>query len=114
MKRLSGKTSLVTGASRGIGRSIALRLAGEGALVAVHYGTNQDAAEAVVKEIKQNGGKAFAIQAEFGLAESVSKLFEALDHELQQYTGSRNFDILVNNAVNRRYSGRSYRSDPKH
>ncbi len=64
MTRLSGKIALVTGASRGIGRGIALRFAAEGALVAVHYGRNQQAAEQVVKEIEQKGGAAFAIGAE--------------------------------------------------
>ncbi|MFC5648682.1 SDR family oxidoreductase [Paenibacillus solisilvae] len=61
MSRLNGKIALVTGASRGIGRGIASRLAREGAVVAVHYGNNHQAAEETVREIQQNGGSAFAI-----------------------------------------------------
>jgi 3-oxoacyl-[acyl-carrier protein] reductase len=63
MNRLHGKVALVTGGSRGIGRGIALRLAQEGALIAVHYGSRQDAAGNVVKTIKANGGEAFSIGA---------------------------------------------------
>ena len=55
MSKLNGKVALVTGASRGIGRAIAIRLAQEGALVAVHYGKNRDAAEEVVREIERSG-----------------------------------------------------------
>ena len=61
MKTLSGKTALVTGASRGMGRATALTLAKAGARVLVHYGTNEDAAQAVVAEILASGGAAEAI-----------------------------------------------------
>ena len=63
MSKLNGKAALVTGASRGIGGAIAKRLAQEGALTAVHYGKNREAAEEVVREIERSGGRAFAIGA---------------------------------------------------
>lgn len=63
MSKLTGKIALVTGASRGIGRNVALRLAQEGAFVAVHYGQRRHEAEAVVQQITQNGGNACAIGA---------------------------------------------------
>jgi NAD(P)-dependent dehydrogenase (short-subunit alcohol dehydrogenase family) len=61
MNSLADKTALVTGASRGIGRAIALALAEEGTRVLVHYGRSQQQAEAVVSTIRQSGGKADAL-----------------------------------------------------
>jgi len=98
MKKLSGKVALVTGASRGIGRAIALRLGQEGALIAVHYGKNREAAEKVVREIEQSGGAAFALGKELGYSNDVSALYGALDETLLKRTGNNHFDILVNNA----------------
>ncbi|MBN3874342.1 SDR family oxidoreductase [Nostoc sp. JL33] len=95
---LENKVALVTGASRGIGRAIALRLAQDGAFVAVHYGRNADAANTVVQEIKANGGAAFSVQAELGTLANVYALYEALDAALNQQIGTNQFDILVNNA----------------
>jgi NAD(P)-dependent dehydrogenase (short-subunit alcohol dehydrogenase family) len=94
-----GKTALVTGASRGIGRGIARRLAGDGALVAVHYASAQDAAQEVVAEIERDGGQAFAIGAELGEVAAVQELFARLEKQLQERTSSTSLDVLVNNAA---------------
>jgi len=98
MNRLVGKVALITGGSRGIGRGIALRLAEEGALVAVHYGSRFAAAEEVVNSIKANGGQAFAVGASLNSIVGVEELIQSLDEELIRRTGSNHFDILVNNA----------------
>lgn len=98
MGTLTGKTALVTGSSRGIGRATALRLAGEGALVAVHYTSNQEAADDVVRTIEKEGGRAFAVQAELGVPGDVHELFLALEQGLKERTGAAELNILVNNA----------------
>lgn len=97
-KRLEGKVAVVTGASRGIGRGIALRLAAEGALVAVHYGVRGDAAYETVSMIEAAGGTAFAIGANLDSLDGVGRFLEGLDEELTLRLGTSQFDILVNNA----------------
>lgn len=92
MGRFEGKAAIVTGASRGIGREIALLLGKEGARVAVNYSGSREKAEEVVSLIQQAGGEAFAIQANVSDAESVKNM---IDDTLKTF-GS--IDILVNNA----------------
>lgn len=98
MGKLKGKIALVTGASRGIGRGIALRLAQDGALVAVHYGKRRNEAEEVVHKIQQSGGSAFLINADLNALNGIRDLYATLDEALRKRTGDNRFDILVNNA----------------
>ncbi|MGW3094274.1 SDR family oxidoreductase [Streptomyces sp. NPDC001102] len=96
--RLAGKTALVTGGSRGIGRAISRRLARDGALVAVHYGHDPAAAERTVKEIEADGGRAFALHAELGVPGDADTLWSAFDRACTERDTDGGLDILVNNA----------------
>ena len=90
--KLDGKVALITGASRGIGRAIAVRLGRDGAAVVVNYSGSQEAAHETVAAIEKGGGQAIAVQADVGKITDVARLF---DETLQQFD---RLDILVNNA----------------
>jgi len=89
---LIGQTALVTGASRGIGKAVALELAAAGATVAVNYANSNSGADAVVAEITAQGGNAYALQADVSQEEEVNALVEAVIKR------SGSLDVLVNNA----------------
>ncbi|MBO1510445.1 3-oxoacyl-[acyl-carrier-protein] reductase [Metabacillus bambusae] len=89
---LENKVALVTGASRGIGKAIALELAENGASVAVNYAGSEAKANEVVDEIKANGGNAFAIKADVSNTEDVQNMIKEVISQFGQ------LDILVNNA----------------
>src|SRR5688500_19182263 len=89
---LKGKTALVTGGARDIGRAVALKLAEAGAAVAVNYFASREQAESVVAEIKAKGSKAIAIKADVAKADEVKRLID----ETRAAFGT--IHVLVNNA----------------
>lgn len=91
-KSLEGKVALVTGAGRGIGREIALRLAREGATIIAHYSSSADGAMRTVADIEASGGKAVAYRADITKRSEVIAMFEAIDKNPGQ------LDIVVNNS----------------
>ena len=95
---LEGKTALITGASRGLGRAVAEDYAALGALVAINYANNDAAAHETLQAIEAKGGKAFLIKSTQGSYEAAEELAAALDAGLLERTGSTALDILVNNA----------------
>lgn len=95
---LAARTAFVTGASRGIGRAIALQLARSGAHVIVHYGQAATQAQSLVAEIQALGVQSTAISADLAVHGQVEQLFQQLDTELNRINGTPRFDILVNNA----------------
>lgn len=92
MSKLTGKVAIVTGASKGIGASIAKSLAAEGAAVVVNYASSKDGADRVVAEITGKGGKAIAVQGDVAKSADVLRLFA----EAKKAYGK--LDVLVNNA----------------
>jgi 3-oxoacyl-[acyl-carrier protein] reductase len=96
MSELSGKTAIVTGAGRNIGRAIALALADAGASVAVVVRSNKAEADAVVKEITGKGGEALALLADISDPKTVQAMADAAQEQFGR------IDILVNNAAIRR------------
>ena len=92
---LDGRIALVTGASRGIGRAIAVALGREGATVAVHYNSARDEADAAATAA---GGAGFTLQADLASREGAGRLAESFAGALRERFGSPAFDILVNNA----------------
>ncbi len=92
MKKLDGKVSVVTGASKGIGAAIAKNLAAEGSAVVVNYSSSKGGADAVVAEIKAKGGRAIAVQGDVSKVEDIRRLFA----ETKKAYGA--VDVLVNNA----------------
>lgn len=92
LQTLKGKVAVVTGASRGIGRAIALELSKQGANVVVNYAASSAAADAVVDTIVQSGGNAIALQGDVSKTEEVDKLINTVMEKFSRV------DILVNNA----------------
>lgn len=90
MNNLNNKVAIITGSSRGIGKAIATRLAQDGATVAINYSQSADKAEAAVKEIAQNGGKAIALPADVSKIADLEHLFDQTIDQLGKV------DILVN------------------
>ncbi len=91
-RRLENRTALITGASRGLGRAMAVRFAAEGAAVAVNYVVNREAAEQVCRTITQAGGKALSVQADVADESKVKQMVATVIKEFGR------IDILVNNA----------------
>ncbi len=92
LQRLRGQVAIVTGASRGIGRAIALALAAEGANLVVNYASSSEAAQQVADEIASGGGNAIALQADVSKTDQVDALTAAVMEKWNR------IDILVNNA----------------
>src|SRR5512144_1297296 len=93
MGELKGKTALVTGGTRGIGKAIALALADMGASVAINFFRSRDSAKAAVAEIESRGVRAIAVRANMGNEEQIPNMFEEVVRNFHK------LDILVSNAA---------------
>src|SRR6202166_178561 len=91
-QKLTGKVAVVTGASKGIGASIARHLANEGAAVVVNYASSKEGADRVVADITGKGGRAIAVQADVAKQADIKRLFAEAKKAFGQ------LDVLVNNA----------------
>ena len=91
-EELTGRIALVTGAGRGIGRSVALALASKGASVVIHYNESKDGAEKTANEIRDNGQNAMIVQANIGVAEDVEAMITTVIDSWEK------IDVLVNNS----------------
>jgi 3-oxoacyl-[acyl-carrier protein] reductase len=98
MNKLTGKSAVVTGASKGIGAAIARSLAEAGAAVVVNYASDEDNARRVVADINAKGGKAIALQGDVSQLEQTKRIFE------QAEVAHGKIDVLVNNAGVYQYS----------
>ncbi|WP_416446492.1 SDR family NAD(P)-dependent oxidoreductase [Leeuwenhoekiella sp. A16] len=94
----ASKIALVTGGSRGLGRNMAIALAKRGIDVVITYHSNKEKAEEVVTEIGAMGQQAFAFQLDTGDIKQFDPFFAEMTSTLEQRTGSKNFDFLINNA----------------
>ena len=98
MKPLADRLALITGASRGIGRAIAVRLAQDGAVVGIHYRAERDKAAVLLAQIRSAGGDGFLIGADLADPAGANQLAEALIVELRRRRDPPLLDILINNA----------------
>lgn len=97
-KMTQNKIAVVTGGSRGLGRDMALNLAGKGIDVVLTYRNNLSEAEKVAEEIESRGRKAYAFQLDVGDIGSFDDFYRQVTEKLKAETGSTNFDFLINNA----------------
>jgi len=96
-KELEGKTALVTGGARGLGRAMVEKLADSGALVLFNYATSRNAAESLVESIHSRGGRAVAMEAALSDLDSIRRFATEIEAVLTSRTGSGDLDILINN-----------------
>lgn len=95
---MKNKTALITGGSRGLGRDMALAVAGKGLNVVITYHSNKDKAMEVVSEIEKSGTKALAVQLDVSNVNSFSSFFTSLRESMESEFGADTFDFLINNA----------------